>query len=97
MNLILESRKVAILIGAIALAAGASAAEAAKINGKQCAGMVSEQVNPTTGKKTYACRTVDGDIASGSTVEEKGKKEAPATSSAPAAPKKEPASATSSK
>lgn len=43
-------------------------AHAAKINGRQCAGMVSKQVNPATKDVSYSCRTVDGGIESGKTV-----------------------------
>ena len=87
----LEPRNAAIMISAACLVVAASAANAAKINGKQCAGMVSEQVNPRTGQKTYACRTVDGTIASGSSVEEKLKKDVPVKSAnPPATPKKDP-------
>jgi hypothetical protein len=52
------------------LAAGLAAAALAMpafalpmVNGKKCAGSVSEQVNPNTGVKTRSCRTVDGEIA----------------------------------
>jgi hypothetical protein len=86
----MKPRIVVIAISVAVFALGAAIAQAAKINGKQCAGMVSEQVNPSTGKKTYACRTVDGTIASGDTVEDKAKKDPPATA---APPKKAPAPA----
>ena len=51
------------LIAALALIVSAQTAFAAKINGKQCAGMVSKQKNPKTGETTRSCRAADGSIA----------------------------------
>lgn len=38
-------------------------AHAARVAGKECAGMVSTQRNPQTNEVTRSCRTVDGSIA----------------------------------
>ena len=38
-------------------------ANAAKIAGKQCAGMVSKQRNPQSGEVARSCRAADGTIA----------------------------------
>ena len=67
------NRVLAALLSSLAVLVFAAPAQAAKIDGKECASQVSKQTNPSTGKVTYVCRTVDGGIASGSTVEEKAK------------------------
>jgi len=52
------------LLAAVTLALPLQIAHAAnKINGKQCAGMVSTQRNPQTDEVTRSCRTTDGSIA----------------------------------
>lgn len=51
------------LIVAFALIVSSQMASAARINGQQCAGMVSKQKNPKTGETTRSCRTADGSIA----------------------------------
>ena len=77
--MILRRRVLAVLFSSLAMALYLAPAQAAKINGIQCAGDVSVQTNPQTGKKTYACRSVNGNIISGDHVDEKA-----------ATPKKEP-------
>lgn len=51
------------LLVMVAVALPLQTALAAKINGKQCAGMVSTQRNPQTNEVTRSCRTVEGGIA----------------------------------
>jgi len=51
------------LLVAVAVALPLQTAQAAMINGKKCAGMVSTQRNPQTDEVTRSCRTVDGSIA----------------------------------
>ena len=51
------------LIAALTLLVSSQVAYAARINGQQCAGMISKQKNPKTGETTRSCRTADGSIA----------------------------------
>jgi hypothetical protein len=51
------------LVVALALIVPAQMAFAARIAGKQCAGMLSQQTNPKTGETTRSCRAADGSIA----------------------------------
>ncbi|MEW5879740.1 MAG: hypothetical protein AB1761_04775 [Pseudomonadota bacterium] len=60
----MSGNKIAIaILAAGALSALAADAHAAKIAGKECAGMVSTQRNPQTNEVTRSCRAVDGTIA----------------------------------
>jgi hypothetical protein len=61
----MKPNRQAILIAIVATAIGGLALEAhaARIAGKECAGMISTQRNPQTGELTRSCRTVDGTIA----------------------------------
>jgi hypothetical protein len=60
----MKPNRKAILI-AIAAAMGGLAlhAHAERIDGKECAGMISTQRNPQSNVVTRSCRTVDGSIA----------------------------------
>jgi hypothetical protein len=58
-----------ILVVAFALCLPLQASWAAMIDGQKCVSMVSKQINPYTQVITYVCRTVDGGVASGPTVE----------------------------
>jgi hypothetical protein len=60
----MKPNRKAILI-AIAAAMGGLAlqAHAARIDGKECAGMITTQRNPQSNVVTRSCRTVDGSIA----------------------------------
>jgi hypothetical protein len=58
-----------ILVVAFALCLPLQASWAAMIDGQKCVSMVSKQINPITKVITYVCRTVDGGVASGPTVE----------------------------
>ena len=51
------------LLAVVAVALPLQTTQAAMINGKKCAGMVSTQRNPQTDEVTRSCRTVDGTIA----------------------------------
>jgi len=67
------------LLVAIAVVLPTETAYAAKINGKQCAGMVSTQRNPKTDEVSRSCRTVDGSIATETVSSGKTKKPRPKT------------------
>ena len=72
------------LLAALAIALPLGTAHAAnKINGKQCAGMVSTQRNPQTDEVTRSCRTVDGDIATEKVPSRTKKKSKPTTTNTP--------------
>jgi hypothetical protein len=51
------------VLAATALGAMAFDAHAARVAGKECAGMISTQRNPQTNEVTRSCRAVDGTIA----------------------------------
>ena len=68
------------LLVAVAVVLPMQTALAAKINGKDCAGMVSTQRNPQTNEVTRSCRTTDGSIATEKVNSRKAKK--PATKGA---------------
>jgi len=68
------------LLVAVAVALPLQIAQAAMINGKKCAGMVSTQRNPQTDEVTRSCRTVDGSIATEKASSGKTKKVRPKTS-----------------
>jgi hypothetical protein len=61
----MKPNRQAILIAIVATGIGGLAlqAHAARIDGKECAGMISTQRNPQTNEVTRSCRTVDGSIA----------------------------------
>jgi hypothetical protein len=67
------------LLVAFAVAVPTQTALAARIAGKQCAGMISTQRNPHTDEVTRSCRTADGGIATESVGKGKARKVTPKT------------------
>jgi len=63
------------LLVALAVTVPTQTVLAAKINGKQCAGMVSTQRNPQTNEVSRSCRTADGGIATETVKQGKTKKQ----------------------